>query len=344
LRLTHRGRVVLWTTVVAALLVLVGGPVLYARSIGLLGADDPTAQTVEVVIPKGSGISAIGRLLEERGIIKSGFGLRVAAFLRGESAPVIEAGHYELPRGLSAQQALDALSQGATQDFVMVTFPEGSWLKDFARILGDRTRISAKAFLKLTTSDAIRSRYEPASVHTVEGLVFPSTYQIVESDTARSVAERLVGEFERQASELDFSEIRSRGLTDYDALIVASMVEAEAGIPRDRPKIAAVIYNRLRADMRLEIDATVEYALGEHKTSLGTSDLNVDSPYNTRRVTGLPPTPIGAPGLASLNAALHPAHGDWLYYVLKNCEGAHVFSTSYEQFLQNKARYQQLQC
>lgn len=108
--------------------------------------------------------------------------------------------------------------------------------------------------------------------------------------------------------------------------------------------VARVIYNRLREGMTLGIDATVLYALGEHKDTLTESELAIDSPYNTRLVAGLPPTPIGAPGAASLEAAAQPAEGPWLYYVLADCEGNHAFSESYDEFLNNKAAYQQLSC
>ena len=108
--------------------------------------------------------------------------------------------------------------------------------------------------------------------------------------------------------------------------------------------IARVIYNRLQEGMPLGIDATVLYALGEHKSELSSDDLKIDSPYNTRIVTGLPPTPIGAPGLNSLEAALAPAEGEWLYYVLADCEGHHAFSTNYDDFLEDKAAYQSLSC
>jgi UPF0755 protein len=154
----------------------------------------------------------------------------------------------------------------------------------------------------------------------------------------------MVKEFERRAASVDFSGVRSTGVSVYEAVVVASMVEAEAMLDSERAKIARVIYNRLQKGIPLGIDATVNYALGEHKRELTETDLAVDSPYNTRVVVGLPPTPIGAPGLASLEAAAEPAEGEWAYYVLKNCRGAHAFSVSYNDFLRDKAAYQELSC
>jgi UPF0755 protein len=185
----------------------------------------------------------------------------------------------------------------------------------------------------------------PPEVDNLEGLLFPSTYQIVRKDSEADVARRLVDQTVEETVELDFeAKAAARGVTPYEAVIVASMIEAEAKAPGDRGKIARVIYNRLDEGMRLGIDATVLYALGEHKNVLTNADLAVDSPYNTRKVAGLPPTPIGAPGAGSLEAAVNPAEGDWLYYVVSDCAGHHAFSESYDEFLQNKAKYQALEC
>lgn len=342
--LTRRGRIVSAFAVLIGLLVAGSlGAFLYLRSIGVNSASDPGPK-VEVVIPSGASAAAIGEALQEKGVIESAFGFRVAAYLEG-GAEKIQAGRYELPTGLSANDALAILvEEGPVVEFVNVTFPEGSWLSDFAGILEDKTHIDGDRFLRLTTSGKIESKYRPPNVETMEGLLFPSTYQIVERDTARSVAQRLAGEFEKQADKVDFSRAEALGVTPYEAITIASMIEAEAALDEERPMIARVIYNRIEEGMELGIDATVQYAIGEHKEELTVSDLAVDSPYNTRKHPGIPPTPIGAPGLASLRAAIAPADGPWLYYVLNDCEGHHAFSASYDEFLANKDVYQSLEC
>ena len=343
MRLTRRGRIVAALGIPAAIAVIVAAAgLVYLRSIGVIGSSAPGAR-VSVTIPEGSGATAIGRLLERQRVIDSAFGFRIALYLDG-GGDEIQAGEYELRRGMTAGDALAELEDGPVIEFVTVTFPEGAWLTDFARIVDDDAGIPAEDFMRAATSGRIRSRYSPPDVDTLEGLLFPSTYQIVESDTAESVVRRLVDEMEQQTAELDFDRVRATGVSPYEAVIVASMVEAEAAVDAERPKIARVIYNRLNEDIPLGIDATVIYALGEHKETLTESDLQVDSPYNTRRVTGLPPTPIGAPGLASLRAAVEPADGDWLYYVLSDCEGHHAFSVDYDDFLRDKAAYQELEC
>ncbi len=341
--MSRGGRLLRFLLVVALLAGLAAGAgFFYLRSIGLWGASRPHGSAT-VRIPKGASGAEVGELLEASGVIPSALGFRLALNLEG-AAEGIQAGRYELAQGLSARAALATLLEGPKQRFVSVTFPEGSWVEDFAATLGELTDISGQKFMRLATSGKVRSALQPKGVDTLEGLMWPSTYQVVPKDDARSVAVRMVKEFERRADEVDFSQVQGTGVSVYEAVVVASMVEAEARLASERAKIARVIYNRLQQGIPLGIDATVNYALGEHKRELTETDLEVDSPYNTRVVAGLPPTPIGAPGMASLKAAAHPAEGKWLYYVLKNCRGAHAFSVSYDDFLSNKATYQELSC
>ena len=179
---------------------------------------------------------------------------------------------------------------------------------------------------------------------TLEGLLFPSTYDISEKESVEDVVQLLVNEFDERFGGAGAARAKKLGVTPYEAAIVASMVEAEAFVDEERPKIASVIYNRLEADIPLGIDATIIYGLGERGRDLTTEDLEQDTPYNTRENLGLPPTPIGSSGEASLEAALHPADTDLFYYVLTDCEGHHAFSETYEEFLDNKAVYEGLTC
>jgi peptidoglycan lytic transglycosylase G len=344
--LTRRGRLV---TLLVIIVILFGVPALggyiYLRSIGFYGESDPRGR-VAVVIPRGADAGRVGDILEEAGVVDSGFGFVLATRIDGGFED-IQAGRYELFRGLTARDALATLTKRRplAENFVTVTFPEGSWLEDFAARLEEDTHLSKRRFLRLVTSGGVDSPLLPSDIETLEGLLFPSTYQIIKKDSEAEVARRLVDQMVEETDELDFeAKAEALGVTPYEAVIVASMIEAEAKAPGDRDKIARVIYNRLEEGMRLDIDATVLYALGEHKKVLTNTDLEVDSPYNTRMVAGLPPTPIGAPGAGSLEAAANPADGDWLYYVVSDCAGHHAFSESYDEFLQNKAKYQALEC
>jgi UPF0755 protein len=342
--LTRRGKVLSAAAVLIALLACAGGGLyLYLRSLGVLGSSDP-GKPVSVVIRRGSSASDVAKLLEARNVIPSAWGFRI--YLRiHHSKPTIEAGTYNLHEGLDVHDALAALDrQRPHADYVTVTFPEGSWLTDFARILNQDTTISGHRFLQIAHAGRVRSKFESAGVHTLEGLVFPSTYQVVASDTAMDITRRMVSQFDTEISKLDLSKVRAMGYSPYQAVIVASMVEAEAKVQGDRAKIAEVIYNRLHQGMPLGIDATIDYALGHHVSALTQSELAVRSPYNTRLHTGLPPTPIGAPGLASLQAAVSPATGNLLYYVVADCQGHHFFTGDYGAFLRAKTRYEALSC
>jgi UPF0755 protein len=344
LALTRRGKSAL---VAGILLVLVavaaGGSYVYLRSLGVIGASEP-GRAVTVVVPRGASASDVAKLLELRNVIPSALGFRIYLKIHNEQ-PTIQAGRYELREGLDAKDALTALNrQKPHARYVTVTFPEGSWLTDFGRIVTERTPIRGRRFLRIAHSDKVRSRFEPARIHTLEGLLFPSTYQVAANDSAMDLVRRLATQFDEQFSTLDLSRIHAMGYTPYEAITVASMVEAEAKVDADRAKIAEVIYNRLDRGMRLGIDATIDYALGHHVTSLTESDLAVESPYNTRLHTGLPPTPIGAAGLASLQAAVAPATGNLLYYVVADCQGHHFFTADYGAFVEAKGRYQALSC
>ena len=344
--LTRRGRILVALSIFALILALPAfGGYLYLRSLGLYGSSSLGAP-VEVVIPEGARATDIGRILEDEGVIKSALGFRLAVYMEG-GAENIQAGRYEIPAGLTARDALAwLLGEGpGGVEFTTVTFPEGSWVTEFADRVGKDTHVSRRAFLDLVTSGGVRSEYQPDDVDTLEGLLFPSTYQVIEEDTAETIALRLVAEFDARADELGLRRAaRQLGLTPYEAVIVASMIEAETRVDDERAKVARVIYNRIDAGWTLGIDATVLYALGDRRAELTRSALDTDSPYNTRKHAGLPPTPIGAPGVASLEAALEPADGDWMYYVLADCDGRHAFSATEADFQRDKAAFQQLDC
>jgi UPF0755 protein len=173
-----------------------------------------------------------------------------------------------------------------------------------------------------------------------EGFLFPDTYDFDRKSTSAQLVQNQLGEFSSKWDSLDLSYARSKNLTPYDVLTIASMVEGEAQVPSERPLVAAVIYNRLHARMPLGIDATLRYGLHIPPTeSLTQSDLHNPTPYNTRLHDGLPPTPINNPGMAALEAAAHPAHVDYLYFVRKPDHRHHYFTANYQDFLQHEAQY-----
>jgi UPF0755 protein len=174
----------------------------------------------------------------------------------------------------------------------------------------------------------------------LEGFLFPDTYDFDRKSTSTQLVHEQLAEFDAKWRTLNLSYARSKNLTPYDVLTIASMVEGEAQVPSERPLVAAVIYNRLHDHMPLGIDATLRYGLHIPPTqSLTQSELHNPTPYNTRVHDGLPPTPIDNPGMASLEAAAHPAHVDYLYFVRKPDHKHHYFTANYQDFLQHEAQY-----
>jgi UPF0755 protein len=226
-----------------------------------------------------------------------------------------------------------------------IVFPEGFTRRDMARRITavDRIaerkrhkhpRLTASTYLRLTSTPDLVPAAFGSKPRNLEGFLFPATYDFLATTTTRRLVDDQLQAFGENWKKLDLSYARSKNLTPYDVLIIASMIEKEALAPDERPKIARVIYNRLHAHMPLGIDATIRYALDVPGTeSLRESQLNSDTPYNTRKFAGLPPGPIANPGLASLQAAAHPADGDWLYFVRKPDKVHHFFTASYRAFV-----------
>jgi cell division protein YceG involved in septum cleavage len=186
------------------------------------------------------------------------------------------------------------------------------------------------------------ARYGAQSPQSLEGFLFPATYELPRRPTADDLVARQLAAFKQNVSQVNMRYARSKNLTTYDLLIIGSMIEREVQVPKERKLVAAVIYNRLHNDMPLQIDATIRYASGNFTKPISPSELQIDSPYNTYENSGLPPGPIGNPGLASIEAAAHPARVSYLYYVVKpNTCGEHTFATTEAQFSRAKAAYDQ---
>lgn len=343
--LTRRGRTAVALGIVGSFLGVVAlGGFLYLRSLGVYGSSDPGPE-VEVTIPEGSSASDVGAILEEAGVISSALGWRIYLFRSGSGAD-IQAGDYTLRTGLVPEDALaELLEEGpAGPEVITVTFPEGWWLTEMADRVDARPALSGSKFLDIAENAGVKTSLKPDGVATLEGLLFPSTYEFVKNATERDIVRKMVEEMERQVASIDMGQAQRGNLVPYEVIIIASMIEAETRVDEERPMVARVIYNRLSQGIPLGIDATYLYALEERNRSLTQSDLAIDSPYNLRQNAGLPPTPIGAPGLASLEAAAAPAEGDWLYYVLADCEGNHAFSNTDAEFLEDKRAFQALDC
>ena len=300
------------------------------------------AGAVAVQIPAGADAGSIGRLLERKGVIDDArfFELNATLTLRRRK---LRTGNYVLRRNMTNGAAIDALLQGPKVRVVKtfsVTIPEGLSRREAAPAV-DKSGVEG-SYLKATGSKRALRRARrlgaPKGNKTLEGFLFPATYELKAGATADDLVDKQLDAFKQNMASLDLAGAKRKNLSRYDIVIIASMIERETSSDRERPLIASVIYNRLRQDIRLGIDATIRYAENNWRRPLLKSQLETDGPYNTRTRLGLPPTPIGNPGLASLKAAANPAKTDFIFYVAK--PGAcHAFSSTDAEFARDVAAY-----
>lgn len=325
---------------VLGLLLLVGvvAAVYFIYTSAVAGGADEAERPVGVEVVKGDTLSTVAAKLEEAGVIKSALVFKVEARVEGNSDTSIKTGRYTFGPGTDTDTILSKLTAGRAVPSVSVTLPEGLTLPETAEAVAVGTEIPAGEF----ESAARRTDYgyaflEDEAIETTEGYLFPRRYDFEEGVTAPQVVDRMLGQYLIETQGLDVARAGERlNLTEHELVTVASLIEKESANAGERPVIASVIYNRIRKDMPLQIDATIQYALKRPKESLSYADLKVDSPYNTYENPGLPPGPICSPSLQSLQAAMDPAETDNLYYVLKANGEEHFFTSNYDAFLQAK--------
>lgn len=299
---------------------------------GLFLPASPTPLVVRVEIPVKAATSQIADLLSARGVIRSKHAFVVSARVLG-LAKSLKAGDYELDAHQGLLQILDKISRGdAVANWV--TIPEGYTVTQIADLLAKQRMANARSFLDLTTTEGQEYLDVPIPRPGLEGYLLPDSYKFKTGVNEKDIVQGICQNFERQVVTGLKSDLQSSGRTLDEMVIIASLIEREARIPGDRDRISAVIRNRLQRKMRLQIDATVIYALGSHRKRLSLKDTRIDHPYNTYKHEGLPPGPICNPGLACLKAALHPADVPFLYYVARD-DGSHYFSTTYKEHQQH---------
>ncbi|HEV7534533.1 MAG TPA: endolytic transglycosylase MltG [Acidimicrobiia bacterium] len=294
-------------------------------------------EKVTVDVNPGTSVAGVAAGLDAKGVITSARIFRLYLKVTGGIGSV-QAGEYELRTNLSMSDAKAALKRGPSIKFQKLTVPEGLTLDQIGDRVGALPGRSKDRFLTAARAGTVRSKWQPPGSTNLEGLLFPDTYLITDKEDEASVVRRLVDRFDQVADQVGLrAAAPPTGLSAYQLIVGASLVESEAKVNEDRPLIASVISNRLQKGMKLQIDATVLYALGAHKDRVLNKDLEIDSPYNTYKIDGLPPTPISAPGRASLEAMLHPASTTYLYYVLSDKNGKHAFATTSSEFEALKA-------
>jgi UPF0755 protein len=298
--------------------------------------------SVTVVIPPHSSVGKVGDQLERDGVISSSFFFQLRATLNGDRG-ALRAGTYHFKRDMSYASVLSILTKvPAAAPVTGLTITPGRSRRQIDALL--RSQGVSGSYSSATRRSLLLSPTAygaPAGTNSLEGFLFPDTYQLSDPVRISSLVTDQLTNFKRQFATVDMRYSRSQHVTPYAVLIVASMIEGEAQKASDRALVASVIYNRLRLGMPLQIDATTRYATGNYTSPLTGAQLNSSSPYNTRIHKGLTPTPIDNPGLAAIQAAAHPAHTSYLYFVVLPCgNGKEVFDSSYQKFLRDSQRYQ----
>ena len=308
---------------------------------GEIDPPGPQGEEVLIEIPDGTTTSGIGHALADAGVISNASVWDWYTKLHDVGS--FQAGSYRMRLNSSFDQAIEALeAEPLPPNSRLVTVPEGLTLTQLTQRLVDPAEgvpgFTPEGLQAALADPALRSAFLPPDQPALEGTLFPETYSVEEGQTEAEFLRLMVTTLDETMNGLDATNRATQlGITPYQALVVASLVEEEARVDEDRPRVARVIYNRLAAGEPLGIDATSCYEKGEIPCTLTQSELDADTPYNTRNKAGLPPTPIASPGRASIEAALNPAEGPWRWYVLSSADGHHTFTDDYDEFLRLKA-------
>ena len=317
-----------------SLLILVLLGALVAGGAGYWGwkrfqAPGPTAAETTVVIPKGAGLSRIAQILHDAGVITEDWLFKIGVKVKGQDQ-ALKAGEYAIPAGSSMQQVMELLVSGLTVVH-KVTVPEGLSAWEIVQVLNAAPDLEGPAI----------------EVVPAEGTLLPETYFFERGDTRQDILDRMVAGHKDALARL--WPARASGLpieNEAEWIILASIVEKETGLPDERPLVASVFVNRLKQGMRLQSDPTVIYGITAGEGPLGRGltrkELDTATPYNTYQIDGLPPGPIANPGLASLEAVLHPAETKYLYFVADGT-GGHVFAETLKEHNENVRKWREIE-
>ena len=326
--------------VVAVGLAVIGGASYLGRLVGSsVGGDEPGANVVTVVpgldvtieIPSGSTAQDIAAMLAAQGVVRSALEFEVAV-RNAESASRLKAGTYQLQTLMDPAEVVALLVVGPVAQVYRITVIEGLRIEEILTALAETSGYPFQDFeaalLDGSVSSSLISKSGEVTSQDWEGILFPDTYEFARSAEPAAILQRLASTMEQRVDSIDWSVLEDLGMSRYEGVILASLIETEVLLDEERPIISGVIHNRLELGMKLDIDSTVLYALATR--DIGEFDRGVESPYNTYLVVGLPPTPIAAPGRASLEAAANPGDNPYLFYVLVDLEGHHAFAETFE--------------
>ncbi len=289
----------------------------------------------DVSFPTGSGIKKLASELKKAGIIRSSWHFILVSRLRGQ-AQRLKAGDYTFNDGMTTGDILAKVVAGDV-DYLRFVLPEGYSIYQAAELLEQHGFFNREAFLEKCRDKELLGRLS-IQEDSVEGYLYPATYNLKRDETEEQLIEQMVGQFNKVYAGIKGGEEGMGALSQHDAVVLASVIEKEAVLPEEKPLISSVFHNRLRIGMPLQSDPTAVYGVRAFAGKVSRSDIQHQSPYNTYLVKGLPPGPIGNPGLAALKAALHPATTGYLYFVARQ-DGTHQFSRTLDEHNSAVNRY-----
>lgn len=315
-------------------IVLLGlmGKFVYSFVAGPPDFSGPGDGSVQIQVVDGDSIAKIGNNLKAAGVVKSVDAFTAAAAANSDSKK-ISPGFYNMLAGMRASDAIKRLLDPTSKIVNKVVVPEGKRAVDIYQLISTATGIPLSDF-EAIAADPSKLALPNWANGKIEGFLFPATYEFAPGTTALEALQAMVDKFNSVSKEIDLAATASAiGKTPYEILTIASLLEVE-GHPRDFDKVARVVYNRLDKPMRLEFDSTVNYGLGQVDVIITSDLLKKDTPYNMYLHDGLPPTPIGNPGVAAIKAAAAPATGDWIYFITTNLKTQETkFTANYKEFL-----------
>lgn len=302
--------------------------------------DRTSTKEITVAIPKGSSTNSIGTLLKKEDLIRSEAAFKIYAKLSGYDVD-LKAGKFILSKNMDLKEIMQKLVNGdAVIESVRFTIPEGYTVKQIAEKLAAEGIVNEDKFLELAKNgdfdyDFIKQIPNDKNIHyKLEGYLFPETYEVKKGASERVIINTMLSQFQKEWNPEWDKALKEKNKTLPQILTLASIIEREVSVDKERPIVSGVLYNRMNINMRLQVDATIQYILGKQKSIVTYDDLKIDDPYNTYRNYGLPPGPISNPGRESIKAAIFPEKNNYLFYVTKkDNSGEHYFSKTYQEHL-----------
>lgn len=301
-----------------------------------------SGEAVVIEIPKGSSSKKIAALLEQHQIIKSSQAFVIYLKQKGKGSQ-LQAGKYQFTPGQTVDTVINKLVNGEVYvDSVEVTIPEGWTITQIAALLAEKGLVNQDEFVQEANKGSFSYSFIDHIPSTLpfrlEGYLFPKTYQFEKGVSAHAIIDRMLAQFQMEFNSIGDKQLHQQKMSIHELVTLASIVEREVSVEKERPTVAGVYYNRLKQNIMLQADATVQYALRKQKERLTYKDLEIDDVYNTYKHSGLPPGPIAAPGISSIEAVFKPEYHDFLFYVTKkDGSGEHYFSKTYSEHLKNIA-------